>query len=147
MQKITPFLWYNDNAQEAMNFYLSIFKNGKVVHVGDQTVSFELEGQRFIGLNGGPVFTFSPAVSFLVNCETQAEVDDFWERLSDGGEQGRCGWLKDKFGLSWQIVPSILPEMLDDDDPVKAQSVIDAMMQMNKLDIAALKRAYNQGKV
>jgi len=153
MQKITPFLWFEGRAEEAMNFYVAIFKNskkGKVVRYGDagpgpkgtvMTASFQLDGQEFIALNGGPQFKFSQAVSFVVNCKTQKEVDELWGKLSAGGEQQMCGWLKDKFGLSWQIVPTALPELLSDPDPAISQSVMKAMMQMKKLDIEGLKRA------
>ena len=156
MQKITPFLWFDGNAEEAMNFYVSIFENSKVLSVtryGDagpgpqgavMTAKFQLEGQEFIALNGGPQFKFSPAVSFVVNCETQEEVDYFWEKLSLGGTKQRCGWLKDKFGLSWQIVPTVLGEMLQDKDAEKSQRVMKAMLQMDKIDIEGLKRAYEQ---
>jgi len=153
MQKITPFLWFEGRAEEAMKFYVAIFKNskkGKVVRYGDagpgpkgtvMTASFQLDGQEFIALNGGPQFKFSQAVSFVVNCKTQKEVDELWGKLSAGGEQQMCGWLKDKFGLSWQIVPTALPELLSDPDPAISQSVMKAMMQMKKLDIEGLKRA------
>ncbi len=139
-----------------MHFYVSIFKNSKVGSVtryGDEgpgpkgtvmTATFELEGQEFVGLNGGPQFKFTEAISFLVNCEAQEEVDEFWEKLSEGGEEGRCGWLKDKFGLSWQIVPTALGEMLQDKDAARSQRVMHALLQMDKIDIAALKRAYEQ---
>jgi len=154
MQKITPFLWFDGKAEEAMNFYISIFKNSKVVSImryGDagpgpkgtvMSATFELEGQRFIALNGGPMFTFSQAISFFVNCETQEEVDKLWEKLSEGGEKQRCAWLKDKFGVSWQIVPTVLGELLQDKDPEKSKRVMQAMLQMDKIDIAGLKRAY-----
>jgi predicted 3-demethylubiquinone-9 3-methyltransferase (glyoxalase superfamily) len=154
MQKITPFLWFNDKAEEAMRFYVSIFKNSKVGSVsrhGDagpgpkgsvMVATFELEGQQFIALNGGPQFTFSPAVSFVVNCQTQKEVDDFWERLSEGGQKQQCGWLTDRYGLSWQVVPTILGELMQDKDPVKSTRVMSAMMQMTKIDIEGLTRAY-----
>jgi predicted 3-demethylubiquinone-9 3-methyltransferase (glyoxalase superfamily) len=153
MQKITPFLWFDDKAEEAMNFYVSIFRNSKIVSVsryGDagpgpkgtvMSVTFELEGQRFMGLNGGPLFTFSEAISFLVNCETQEEVDYFWEKLCEGGQPSRCGWLKDKYGLSWQIVPTILGELMSDKDPEKSKRVMQALLQMDKLDIEGLRRA------
>ena len=158
MQKITPFLWYDDKAEEAANFYVSIFKNSKVLSVtryeeaGAQasgrpkgsamTVEFELEGQKFVGLNGGPHFKFTEAVSFLVNCETQEEVDYFWEKLTaDGGAESQCGWLKDKYGLSWQIVPTILPALMKNKDPEKLQRTMKAMLQMKKIDIAILKQA------
>ena len=141
MKKITPFLWFNNNAEEAMKFYVSIFKNAKILN-GNR---FELEGQEFLVLNGGPQFPFTPAVSFFINCETQQEVDDLWEKLSAGGEEGRCGWLKDKYGLSWQVIPSVLGPMLNDKDPVKAKRVLNAMLQMNKIEIAGLKQAYDQG--
>jgi predicted 3-demethylubiquinone-9 3-methyltransferase (glyoxalase superfamily) len=155
MQKITPFLWFNDKAEEAINFYISIFKNSKVVSVsryGDAgpgpkgsvlVGKFEIEGQEFMALNGGPQFAFTPAISFVVNCETQQEVDDFWEKLSSGGKEVQCGWLTDKFGLSWQIVPIILPKLLQDKDPEKSKRVMQAMLQMVKIDIAGLQRAYN----
>ncbi len=142
VQKITPFLWYDNNAEEAMNFYVSIFKNSKVLSVSPMSVSFELEGQKFFALNGGPEYKFTPAMSLFVNCETQREVDELWERFCADGEPGRCGWLKDKFGLSWQIVPAGLGEMLGDDDEAKSDRVMQAMLKMNKLDIEDLKRAY-----
>lgn len=154
MQKITPFLWFDNQAEEAMNFYVSIFKNSKVVKVtryGEagpgpkgtvMSATFQLEGQTFYALNGGPLFSFTPAISLFVNCETQQEVDDLWERLSAGGEKERCGWLKDKYGLSWQIIPIALGEMLGDKDPQKAGRVMQAMMQMGKIEIEGLKRAY-----
>lgn len=154
MQKIVPFLWFNDNAEEAMSFYTSIFKNSKVVSVaryGDagpgpkgsvMTAAFQLEGQEFVALNGGPQFTFTEAISFLVNCETQEEVDDLWEKLSAGGEESQCGWLKDKFGLSWQIVPTILGKLMQDQDPKKSARVMQAMLQMKKINIKKLKEAY-----
>ena len=157
MQRITPFLWFDGKAEEAMNFYASIFKNskiGSVTRYGEEgpgpkgavmTATFQLDGQDFIALNGGPQFTFSPAISFLVSCETQQEVDDLWEKLSEGGEKQRCGWLKDKFGLSWQIVPTALGVMLRDKDAEKSRRVMKAMLQMDKIDIAGLKRAYDQG--
>jgi predicted 3-demethylubiquinone-9 3-methyltransferase (glyoxalase superfamily) len=156
MQKITPFLWFDGKAEEAMRFYVSIFKNSKVGAVtryGDagpgpkgtvMVVTFQLDGQEFIALNGGPQFTFSPAISFVVNCETQEEVDAFWEKLSEGGEKLQCGWLRDKYGLSWQIVPTVLGEMMQDKDAEKSQRVMKAMLQMNKLDIERLKQAYAQ---
>jgi len=154
MQKITPFLWFNDNAEEAMNFYLSVFRNSKALRVtrygnggpGPEgrvmTASFLLYDQEFVALNGGPLFTFSPAVSFVVNCESQEEVDELWSKLSDGGTEERCGWLKDRFGLSWQIVPTALPKLLTDKDSQKSQRVMAAMMQMVKVDIAKLEKAY-----
>jgi predicted 3-demethylubiquinone-9 3-methyltransferase (glyoxalase superfamily) len=157
MQKITPFLWFNDQAEEAMNFYTAIFKNSKIGSVsrygeggpGPQgsvmTATFELDGQEFMALNGGPLFTFTEAISFFVNCETQAEVDELWTKLTEGGEESQCGWLKDKYGLSWQIVPSVLGELLNDPDAEKAGRVMNAMLQMKKLDIAGLRSAYEQG--
>ena len=157
MQIITPFLWFNDNLEEAMNFYVSIFKNSKIVSVNRSGeagpgakgmvmgATFELDGQRFLALNGGPHFTFTPAISMFVNCETQEEIDDLWEKLSAGGEKSRCGWLKDKFGLSWQIVPSVLGDMLQDKNPQKAKNTMQAMLQMGKLDIEKLRQAHAQG--
>ncbi|HYL21810.1 MAG TPA: VOC family protein [Gemmatimonadales bacterium] len=157
MQEITPFLWFNGKAEEAMNFYVSVFKNSQVVSVtryGDagpgpkgsvMTAAFQLEGQDFVALNGGPEFTFSPAISFLVNCETQQEVDELWEKLSQGGEKGKCGWLKDKYGVSWQIVPSLLRKLLQDTDASKAQRVMKAMLQMDKIDTRRLQQAYDRG--
>ena len=157
MQTITPFLWFDGKAEEAMNFYASIFKNskiGSVTRYGEEgpgpkgkvmTATFQLNGQEFIALNGGPQFAFSPAISFLVNCETQQEVDELWEKLSEGGEKQRCGWLKDKFGLSWQIVPSALGVMLRDKDAEKSRRVMKAMLQMDRIDIKGLRQAYDQG--
>jgi predicted 3-demethylubiquinone-9 3-methyltransferase (glyoxalase superfamily) len=154
VQKITPFLWFDGSAEEAMKFYASIFKNSKIGTVsryGDagpgpkgsvMSGTFELEGQKFMALNGGPMFKFTPAISFFVNCETQQEVDELWEKLSAGGEKSRCGWLKDKFGVSWQIIPSVLGELLGDKDPEKSKRVMQAMLQMDKIDIAGLKQAY-----
>ena len=154
-QKITPFLWFDNNLEEAINFYTSIFKNSKVRNVRRyedagpgmkgtlMTATFELEGQEFYALNGGPQFKFTEAISFFVKCETQEEVDYFWERLTAGGEESRCGWLKDKFGLSWQIIPNALGELMGDPDPVKSKRVMTAMLQMGKIDIAALKKAYD----
>lgn len=153
MQKITPFLWFDDKAEEAMNFYVSIFKNsktGRITHYGESgpgpkgavmSATFELDGQEFFALNGGSHFSFSPAISFFVNCETQEEVDEFWEKLSAGGEKQRCGWLKDKYGVSWQIVPSILGKLLQDKDAGISKRVMNAMMQMDKLDIKRLEQA------
>jgi predicted 3-demethylubiquinone-9 3-methyltransferase (glyoxalase superfamily) len=156
MQKITPFLWFDGKAEEAMNFYVSIFKNSKVVSVtryGDagpgpkgsvMSATFQLEGQQFYALNGGPQFTFTPAISLFVNCETQKEVDKLWEKLSEGGRKDRCGWLQDKYGLSWQIIPTALGKMLQDKDRAKADRVMQAMLQMDKIDIKRLKQAYDQ---
>ncbi|NGM84621.1 VOC family protein [Paenibacillus sp. 7124] len=152
MSKIAPFLWFDGKAEEAMNFYTSIFKNSSIKEIRrsreegpwpEGTVisgTFQLDGQAFMALNGGPQFAFSPAVSFFVNCETQEEIDELWERLSEGGEKQRCGWLKDKFGLSWQIVPAVLGELLQDKDAEKAGRVMNAMLHMDKLDIETLKR-------
>ena len=154
MPKITPFLWFEHQAEEAMNFYVAVFKNsraGSVTRCGDagpgpkgsvMTASFELEGQRFTALNGGPRFRFTEAISFVVSCETQEEVDELWERLAEGGETQQCGWLKDRFGLSWQIVPVVLMELISDPDPERSRRVMEAMLQMTKLDIARLTRAY-----
>jgi predicted 3-demethylubiquinone-9 3-methyltransferase (glyoxalase superfamily) len=151
MKKITPFLWFDTQAEEAMNFYISVFKNSKVLGVTPgpngvaSSVSFELEGQEFIALNAGPLYKFNEAISFFVDCETQAEVDELWKKLTaDGGEESMCGWLKDKYGLSWQIIPQGLGQMLGDPDPAKAQRVMQAMLKMNKIDLAGLERAYNQ---
>lgn len=157
MQKITPFLWYDDKAEEAAKFYVSVFKNSKVGGITRyekegakasgrpegtaMTVNFELEGQEFVALNAGPQFKFTEAISFVVNCETQEEVDYFWEQLSEGGAESQCGWLKDKYGLSWQVVPTILVELFLDKDPEKTHRVMTAMLQMKKLDIAVLKQA------
>lgn len=153
MQKIIPFLWFDGNAEEAIDFYTSIFKNSKITNItryGEagpgpkgtvMSATFQLDGQQFYALNGGPQFKFTEAISFFVNCETQQEVDEFWEKLSEGGEKSRCGWLKDKYGLSWQVIPTILGEMLQDKDPEKAKRVMQAMMQMDKIDIKKLKEA------
>ena len=157
MQKITPFLWFNNNLEEAMNLYVSLFKNSKIVSVNRSgeagpgskgkvmSATFELDGQQFLALNGGPHFTFTPAISMFVNCETQDEIDGLWEKLSAGGEKSRCGWLKDKFGLSWQIVPAGLGDMLQDKNPQKAKNTMQAMLQMGKLDIEKLRQAHDQG--
>jgi predicted 3-demethylubiquinone-9 3-methyltransferase (glyoxalase superfamily) len=156
LQKITPFLWFDHQAEEAAKFYVSIFPNseiGKIARYTDagpgpkgsvMTVAFQLDGQPFTALNGGPIFKFTEAISFVVHCESQQEVDEFWDRLSQGGQQVQCGWLKDKFGLSWQIVPIALMEMVQDKDPARVQRVMKAMMQMKKLDIAGLEKAYRQ---
>ena len=154
MQKITPFLWFDNNAEEAANFYVSVFKNSKVLNIARygevgpgpkgtvMTVEFELDGQEFVALDGGPQFKFTEAVSFVVNCDTQEEVDYYWERLSEGGEKSRCGWLRDKFGLGWQVTPTILGKLLADKDQEKANRVMQAMLKMDKLDIEPLQRAY-----
>lgn len=158
MQKIAPFLWFDDNAEEAVNFYISIFKNSRIVHVarygeaGAQvsgrpegtvmTVAFELEGQAFVALNGGPLFTFSPAISFVVNCGTQKEIDELWEKLSEGGASEQCGWLKDRYGVSWQIVPAVIGELMS--DPAKGERVMKALLQMSKIDMEGLKKTYAQ---
>jgi predicted 3-demethylubiquinone-9 3-methyltransferase (glyoxalase superfamily) len=154
MQKITPFLWFNGNAEEAMNFYVSIFKNSKIGNItrcGDagpgpkgsvMTATFQLEGQDFIALNGGPMYQFTPAISLFISCQTQAEVDELWTKLSAGGGGGRCGWLKDKFGVSWQIIPTALGELMNDKNPAKARAVMQAMLQMDKIDIDGLRRAH-----
>jgi len=160
MQKITPFLWFDNQAEEAVKFYTSIFKNsriGKIARYDEagekaagrpagsvMTVEFQLEGQKFMALNGGPVFKFTEAISFVVNCKTQAEVDKYWKKLSAGGKEVQCGWLKDKYGLSWQIVPTVLGEFLSDKDAAKSHRVMQAMLKMVKLDIKKLKQAYHQ---
>jgi predicted 3-demethylubiquinone-9 3-methyltransferase (glyoxalase superfamily) len=147
MQTVTPFLWFDGKAEEAMNFYLSVFKDSKVTNVARgpggsvMSATFELDGQKFIALNGGPMFSFTPAVSFFVNCDTQQEVDELWDKLSAGGQKERCGWLKDKFGLSWQVVPSVLGKLLQDTDAAKRTRVMTAMLQMDKLDIEQLTHA------
>ncbi|HVI80096.1 MAG TPA: VOC family protein [Candidatus Acidoferrum sp.] len=156
VQKITPFLWFDNQAEEAVNFYVSLFKNSKINSVkryGDagpgpkgsvMIVTFQLEGQDFIALNGGPTFKFTPALSLYVDCVTQEEVDQLWEKLSEGGRKDRCGWLQDKYGLSWQIVPRALQQLMSDPDPKKSASVMQAMLQMDKIDIEALKRAHEK---
>ena len=143
MQKITPFLWFDGRAGEAAKFYTAIFKHSKIESVPPMSATFRLDGVKFIALNGGPQFKFTEAISFFVSCKTQAEIDCFWKKLSAGGQKSRCGWLKDKFGVSWQIVPPILGKLLNDADAEKSQRVLQAMLQMDKLDIHALKRAYN----
>jgi predicted 3-demethylubiquinone-9 3-methyltransferase (glyoxalase superfamily) len=152
MKKITPFLWFDTQAEEASNFYVSVFKNSKVLNVSRGPdgkafiVSFELDGQEFMALNAGPQFKFNESVSLYVDCEDQAEVDYLWNALTaDGGEESMCGWLKDKYGLSWQIIPKRLGELMGDPDPVKAERVRDAMLKMQKIDIETLERAYEQG--
>jgi len=157
MQKIVTFLWFDNQAEEAMNFYTSIFKNSKIKNIarygeagpgpkGSVMIgTFQIEGQDFMALNGGPVFSFTPAISLYVNCETQEEVDELWEKLSASGEKSRCGWLKDKYGLSWQIIPTALGEMMQDKDPAKSQRVMKAMLQMDKIDSKTLRQAYEQG--
>lgn len=140
MKKVTPFLWYDNNAEEAMKFYVSVFKYARITSPG----SFEIDGQEFLVLNGGPLYKFNEAISLFVNCGTQTEVDELWDKLSAGGEKGRCGWLKDKFGLSWQIIPSGLGEMLGDKDREKSGRVLNAMLKMDKIIIDDLKKAYNQ---
>ncbi|PQO27931.1 hypothetical protein C5Y96_16240 [Blastopirellula marina] len=155
MQRVTPFLWFNNQAEEAVNYYLSIFEDSRILtktrygEVGPgpegsiMSIDFELQGQAFVALNGGPHFTFSEAVSFVVNCETAEEVDHYWEKLSAGGEKSHCGWLKDQFGVSWQVVPTLLPRLIGDANQEKAQMVMAAMLQMQKLDIVALQTAYD----
>ncbi len=156
MQKISPFLWFDDKAEEAVDFYASVFKNSKILNIsryGDagpgpkgavMSVTFELNGQEFMALNGGPLFKFSEVISFFVHCETQQEVDELWEKLSASGEKQRCGWLKDKYGLSWQIVPTVLGKLLNQSDPGKSKKVMEAMLKMNKLDINGLRQASEQ---
>ncbi len=154
MPKISPFLWFDGQAEEATQFYVSLFKNSKVLSINRygegspaagtvMMTTFELDGQQIMALNGGPQFTFTEAISFFVNCETQAEVDELWTKLTEGGEEGQCGWLKDKFGLSWQIVPVALGELLGDPDPAKAGRVMEAMLKMHKIDTAVLRQAYD----
>jgi len=153
MQRITPCLWFDDNAEEAVNFYVSIFKNSKVLSASRygegaprpagmvMTMTFQLDGQEFMALNGGPEFKFTEAISLFVTCDTQEEVDAYWDQLTAGGEESQCGWLKDKYGLSWQIVPSVLGELLGDPDPEKSKRVMEAMLRMRKLDVRALQQA------
>lgn len=155
MQKITPFLWFDNQAEDAVNFYISVFKDSKELRInryGNEgpeprgtvmTVKFQIEGQEFVALNGGSIYTISPAISFVINCENQEEIDYYWEKLSEGGEKHGPGWVKDKFGVSWQVVPSVLEEMLNDEDTVKSQRVMNAMLQMEKIDLKKLKEAYN----
>jgi predicted 3-demethylubiquinone-9 3-methyltransferase (glyoxalase superfamily) len=143
MPTITPFLWFDGQAQEAMTFYTSIFKDSKVISSNPMSVQFELQGQRFIGLNAGPHHKFNPAVSFFIEVETQAEIDNYWNKLlSDGGRPDQCGWLQDKFGLSWQVIPKALPQLLSDPDQAKANRALDAMLKMTKIDLAELQRAH-----
>jgi predicted 3-demethylubiquinone-9 3-methyltransferase (glyoxalase superfamily) len=154
MQKITPFLWFNGSAEEAAQFYVSVFENSgirRVTRYGEagpgpkgsaMTVQFAIDGQEFVALNGGPQFTFTPAISFLVHCQTQEEVDRIWNALSAGGSEQQCGWLQDRYGLSWQVIPGVLPQMLQDEDPQRGQAVMQAMMKMKKIDIARLEDAY-----
>ena len=161
MQKITPFFWFDDQAEEAVNFYTSLFKNSKIVRIfryteeaaektgrpvgSVLTIEFEIEGQRFVALNGGPLFKFNESISFVINCDTQEEVDYFWEKLTaNGGEESACGWLKDKFGVSWQVTPTVLIDMLHDSDQEKSERVMQAMLQMKKIDIKTLKEAYER---
>lgn len=160
MRKITPFLWFDDKAEEAANYYVSVFRNSKILSVARygeagaevsgrpegtvMTVVFELDGQEFIALNGGPQFKFSEAISFVVKCKTQREIDELWEKLSRGGEEVECGWLKDRYGLSWQIVPAVLGEMMSDPDPARSQRVMEALVKMKKLDLAELENAYGK---
>ncbi len=162
MRKITPFLWFDDNAEEAARFYVSVFPNSRVRTVtryseagaeasgrpkgSVMTVTFEIDGRQVIALNGGPNFRFTEAVSFVVNCDSQKQVDDLWEKLCRGGEEGQCGWLKDRYGLSWQIVPSALAEMVSDPDPARSDSVVRALVKMKKIDLAELRKAYDTGK-
>ena len=162
MQKITPFLWFDDKAEEAANYYVSVFRNSKIRSVARygeagakvsgrpegtvMTVAFELDGQEFIALNGGPQFKFSEAISFVVKCETQREIDELWEKLSRGGEEVECGWLKDRYGLSWQVVPAVLGEMMSDPDPARSQRVMEALVKMKKRDLAELENAYGKMK-
>ena len=154
MTKVTPFLWFDTQAEEAANFYTSIFENSKILKItrrgeagpkgSAMTVAFTLGEREFIALNGGPLFKFTEAISFVVNCKTQEEVDNYWAKLLDGGQESRCGWLKDRFGLSWQIIPDVLGKMLGDSDPQKAKRVMEAMLKMTKIDIGGLKKAYDQ---
>jgi len=149
MKKIRPFLWFDDKAEEAANLYVSLFKNAKILDVnragGDvRSVTFEIEGQELIAFNGGPHYKFTPAISLFVDCKSQREVDELWNALTVGGEESRCGWLKDKYGLSWQIIPSVLIEMLNDDDDGKSGRVMQAMLGMSKIDVEGLKQAYNR---
>ena len=158
MQKITPCLWFDDKAEEAAHFYVSVFKNSKITGLSRygegahrpkgtvMVVTFELDGEKFMALNGGPLFTFSEAISFVVKCATQPEVDHFWDKLSAGGKPGRCGWLKDKYGVSWQIVPTAFEEMMKEGDAAQSERVMKALLQMDKLDIEGLRKAYRQAE-
>ena len=146
MQKITPFLWFNNQAEEAAKFYCSILKNSKIINCNPMVTTFELDGRQYMALNGGSTFKLNESFSLLISCETQEEVDDLWEKLSADGEDSRCGWLKDKYGLSWQVIPTILGKLMSDPDRAKAKRVVDAMMTMKKIDIAGLQKAYN-GKI
>lgn len=139
MKKVTPFLMFDNNAEEAMKFYLSVFKNAKIIENG----KFQIDGQEFLVFNGGPYFKFSDGISLFINCESQQEVDEYWEKLSAGGEKSQCGWLKDKFGISWQVVPTVLTKLLNDPDPEKSKRVLNAMLKMNKIIIKDLEKAYN----
>ena len=142
MQKVTPFLWFDGKAEEAANFDVSIFKNAKIVSASGMSATFEIDGREFIAFNGGPMFKFTEAISLFVRCDTQEEIDRLWDKLSEGGQKQKCGWLKDKYGVSWQIIPPMLGQMLQDKDPAKSKRVMQAMLQMDKIDIAALQKAY-----
>jgi predicted 3-demethylubiquinone-9 3-methyltransferase (glyoxalase superfamily) len=142
MQKVTPFLWFDGKAEEAANFYVSLFNNAKVISTSAMSVTFEIDGREFIAFNGGPMFKFTEAISLFVSCDTQEEIDRLWDELSEGGQKQKCGWLKDKYGVSWQIIPPVLGRMLQDKDPAKSKRVMQAMLQMDKIDIAALQKAY-----
>jgi predicted 3-demethylubiquinone-9 3-methyltransferase (glyoxalase superfamily) len=143
MQKITPFLWFDSQAEEAAKFYCSVFKDAKMLHVSPMIVSFEILGQQFMGLNGGPRFKFTEAISFFISCKDQQEVDYYWDNLTQGGEESMCGWLKDKYGLSWQVIPDALGELMSSPDSARAQRVMQAMLKMHKIDVAVLQQAYN----
>jgi predicted 3-demethylubiquinone-9 3-methyltransferase (glyoxalase superfamily) len=142
VQKVTPFLWFDGKAEEAANFYVSIFKNAKIVSASAMSTTFGIDGREFIAFNGGPMFKFTEAMSLFVSCDTQEEIDRLWDKLSEGGQKQKCGWLKDKYGVSWQIIPPVLGQMLQDKDPAKSKRVMQAMLQMHKIDIAALQKAY-----
>lgn len=146
MQKITPFLWFDGKAEEVAKFYVSLFKNSKIIYTSPMVVKFSLDGVEYMALNGGPMYKFTEAFSLYIECKDQKEVDNYWEKLSEGGSKGQCGWLKDRYGLSWQVIPERLPELMMSDDEAKSKRVMDEMLKMSKIDIEALERAYNKNE-
>lgn len=146
MQKITPFLWFDNQAEEAAKFYVSLFKNSKIIYTSPMVVKFTLDGVEYMALNGGPMYKFTEAFSLYIECKDQKEIDNYWEKLSEGGSKGQCGWLKDRYGLSWQVIPERLPELMMRDDEVKSKRVMDEMLKMSKIDIEALEKAYNKNE-